>query len=196
MNKLELLSIAFGLAMDAFAVSITAGLKCKKVRFLYALKLALFFGVFQMIMPMIGWLAGVGFSTKIMSVDKYIAFVLLAFIGGKMIIETYRESKEGNNVDNKAYEYTIKIIIGLAVATSIDALAVGITFVCTGISSMNAIFINSSIIGAVTLGLCLCAVYIGNKFGEKFTNKAGYFGGAILILIGIKMLIEKISTFI
>lgn len=194
MNYFELISISIGLAMDAFAVSLTAGVRTAKVRPLYALKLAFCFGLFQMIMPIIGWLAGIGFSSKIMSVDKYIAFVLLFIIGVHMVVETYQNNKKPEEIKNKSIEYNLKQIIGLAIATSIDALAVGVTFVCSGVSNISTLLIDCSVIGIITLALCFPAVYLGKKIGSKLASKSGYLGGIILIIVGIKMLIEKLIT--
>lgn len=192
MNLSELIYIAVGLSMDAFAVSITSGMIVKNLRVSYAAKLAVFFGLFQMFMPVIGWLAGLGFSEKVVAVDKYIAFVLLTAIGIKMIIETYKEQKI-TEPTQKADEHRLKVIAGLAIATSIDALAVGVTFACTGITTFSTLVRYCGIIGVITLFMCFVGAYIGKKFGKLLANKAGYFGGLILVVMGIKMLIEKIN---
>jgi len=195
MNLSEIIYIAIGLSMDAFAVSLTSGMTVKKLRVSYAAKLAVFFGLFQMLMPIIGWLAGVGFSEKVSAVDKYIAFVLLTAIGVKMIVETYKEQKS-TEPKEKAEEHSIKIITGLAIATSIDALAVGVTFACTGVTTFATLIYYCGIIGVITLVMCFAGTYIGRKFGGVLANKAGYLGGIILVLMGIRMLVEKlIATF-
>ncbi len=195
MKLTEILSIALGLSMDAFAVSLTSGMMVKKLHTAYAAKLAFFFGLFQMLMPVIGWLAGVGFSEKVTAVDKYIAFVLLTAIGVKMFVETYKDQKSEKSMD-KADEYGLKVIFGLAIATSIDALAVGVTFACTGITVFSTMIEYCAIIGVITFVMCFAGTFLGKKFGTKLADKAGYLGGGILVIMGFKMLIEKlIETF-
>lgn len=189
MNLSQIIYIAIGLSMDAFAVSLTNGMTVKKLRFTYALKLAVFFGGFQMLMPIIGWLAGVGFSEKVSAVDNYIAFIVLAFIGIKMIIDSHKQCN-CEDIKEKSEESSLKIIVCLAIATSIDALAVGVTFACTGITLFSTIMMYCAIIGAVTLAICLAGVYMGKRFGSVLANKSGYLGGAILLIIAVKMLIQ------
>ena len=191
MKITEILSIALGLSMDAFAVSLTSGMMVKKLRTSYAAKLAILFGLFQMVMPIIGWLAGVGFSDKVAAIDKYIAFILLTFIGVKMLVETYKDQKSEKSAD-KAEEQSLKVIIGLAIATSIDALAVGVTFACTGVTIFSTVIAYCSIIGIITFIMCFAGTYLGKKFGGKLADKAGYLGGTILVLMGLKMLVEKL----
>ncbi|MEG0979867.1 MAG: manganese efflux pump MntP family protein [Oscillospiraceae bacterium] len=195
MKITAIISIALGLSMDAFAISLTSGMTVKKLRASYAAKLATFFGLFQMLMPIIGWLAGVGFSEKVSAIDKYIAFVLLTIIGVKMIVETNKDKRNDEPVC-KMEEQSTKIIIGLAIATSIDALAVGVTFACTGVKLFSTLLYYCGIIGVITFVICFVGTYLGEKFGSKLADKAGYLGGGILVLMGLKMLIEKlIETF-
>lgn len=195
MGTAEIISIALGLSMDAFAVSLTSGMMVKKLKVSYAAKLAVFFGVFQMLMPIIGWVAGIGFYSKVVAIDKYIAFLLLTAIGVKMIIETYKD-KKSDEQSAKTDGHSLRVITGLAIATSIDALAVGVTFACTGVTELFDLLYYCGIIGITTLILCFAGTYIGEKFGSKFADKAGYLGGVILIIMGLKMLVEKlIETF-
>ncbi|MEG1614957.1 MAG: manganese efflux pump MntP family protein, partial [Oscillospiraceae bacterium] len=140
-------------------------------------------------------LAGVGFSEKVSAIDKYIAFVLLTIIGVKMIVETNKDKRNDEPVC-KMEEQSTKIIIGLAIATSIDALAVGVTFACTGVKLFSTLLYYCGIIGVITFVICFVGTYLGEKFGSKLADKAGYLGGGILVLMGLKMLIEKlIETF-
>ena len=179
MSIISILMIGLGLAMDALAVSITIGINSnKKSKIKMAFKAALFFGAFQAIMPFIGWAVGRNFTKYIEMMDHWIAFILLAIIGGKMIYEALKgeESEEEKTYSNKT-------LLILAIATSIDALAVGISFA----------FLNVNIfIGIVTAVLSFIAVYIGEKLGEMFKSKAEIFGGVVLILIGLKILIEHL----
>lgn len=184
----SLIFIAVGLSMDAFAVSLTSSMAVEKLRLNYALKLALLFGLFQMAMPIIGWLAGIGFANKIAIIDQYVSFVLLAGIGIKMIVETVKESRKSEKIVKE--ELGLKIILVLAVATSIDALAVGITFACTGVNKFSTLLFYCGIIGIITFVICFIGCYAGTRFGKLLKNKAGIFGGAVLIAIGTKMLIE------
>lgn len=188
MIYLEVLLIGVGLAMDAFAVSICKGLAMKKVDKKQTLLIAVFFGGFQAIMPLIGWLLGRGFEQYITSIDHWIAFALLGFIGGKMLFDVFRDKDENSEKDDSALK--IKELFVLAVATSIDALAVGITFAFLSYPIAESV----AIIGIVTFVISLAGVYIGNIFGKRFEKKAQIAGGIILILIGIKILIEHLMT--
>lgn len=176
--------IAVGLAMDAFAVSICKGLSMKKISLKKLLIIALYFGVFQAIMPVIGYFLGESFETFVTSIDHWIALVLLSFIGINMIREAVGKSEE----DNKNDDTSFKTMLILAVATSIDALAVGITF---AFLETNIIII-ASIIGVVTFAISAIGVIVGNKFGDKYEKRAEIFGGVILILMGIKILLEHL----
>lgn len=182
---IEIFLIAVGLAMDAFAVSVCKGLKMtEKIDFKYASLIALFFGVFQAIMPFIGWLVGRQFEAYITSIDHWIAFVLLVFIGGKMVYEAF-----GTENDSSEIKYDLKEITILAVATSIDALAVGVSFAFLDINIYSSI----ACIGIVTFILSVLGVIIGNKFGMRFKRNAEIAGGIILILIGVKILLSGLG---
>ncbi len=185
MSIVEVILIAVGLAMDAFAVSVCKGLKMRKIDYRYTFIIALFFGGFQALMPLIGWFAGKQFEAYITSIDHWIAFVLLAFIGGKMIYEAITECDGGDN----SIQYDFKEITMLAIATSIDALAVGISFAFLQVE----IFSSVALIGIITFALSVVGVMVGNRFGVKFKSKAEIAGGVILILIGLKILLEGIG---
>ncbi len=184
MGITELMLTAVALAMDAFAVAICKGLNMKKINHLHAFIIALFFGGFQAIMPFIGWLLGKQFEGYITSFDHWIAFLLLAFIGGKMVLEAIKEKKEEGCCCE--YGLDIKELFVLAIATSIDALAVGITFAILKVNILQSV----TIIGLITFVLSAFGVLIGNKFGSKYKNKAELFGGIVLVLIGLKILLE------
>ena len=186
MGFFELFRIGIGLSADAFSVSVCKGLNMRKLNIGHAYVIALFFGGFQALMPLIGYFLGSGFSKYIESFDHWIAFVLLLFIGGKMIFDALHE-KEGD-AEN---EYSLKIgeLFMLAIATSIDALAVWITFAFLEVSIFFAILI----IGVTTFALSLGGVILGNRFGAKYKNKAEIAGGVILILIGTKILLEHLG---
>ena len=187
MGFLELFMIGVGLSADAFSVSVCKGLNMRKLNVGHAYVIALFFGGFQAAMPLLGYLLGTSFSSYIESFDHWIAFALLAFIGGKMVIEAVREKDPGEA------EKTDSIKLGeltvLAVATSIDALAVGITFAFLQANIFFAVLI----IGITTFALSLGGVLLGNRFGAKYKNKAEIAGGIILILIGVKILLEHLG---
>ena len=185
MGLVEIILIAVSLAMDAFAVSICKGLSMKKMDWKKAIIIALYFGIFQGGMPLIGYLLGVGFEESIKFIDHWIAFGLLAFIGGNMIKEALSKN-EDDEVDDKV---DFKTMIMLAVATSIDALAVGITFAFLKVNMVIA----TIMIGIVTFGICVIGVKIGNKFGDKYERKAEVVGGLILIFMGIKILLEHLG---
>lgn len=186
MGILELVLIAVGLSMDAFAVAICKGLNMKKINYKHSIIIGLFFGGFQALMPLIGWLLGKQFQQHISSFDHWIAFALLSFIGGKMI---YEAIKGGDDVEETDCSLNIKELVVLSIATSIDALAVGVTF-----AFFPDVNIASSIavIGIITFVLSLIGVIIGNNFGTRFKSKAELAGGIILVLIGIKILFEHL----
>jgi putative Mn2+ efflux pump MntP len=184
MGILEIIFIGIGLAMDAFAVSICKGLSMKKLDIKKAVIIALYFGIFQAVMPIIGYLLGSSFQNIVTNIDHWIAFILLLFIGGNMIKESFDPEDDKKNDD-----VSFKTMIVLAIATSIDALAVGITL---AFLQTNLLF-SVSIIGIITFVLSLVGVKIGNKFGDKFQNKAEFAGGIILILIGVKILLEHLG---
>lgn len=198
--------------MDAFAVAICKGLGMRKIRWRDALVIALFFGGFQALMPLIGWAAGSLFASTITAVDHWIAFGLLAFIGGKMLWDAFHEEdspcvcgrdcatcqrRGGADCDDPeaarqapiAPPLDYRELVMLAIATSIDALAVGITFAFLGVNIWAAI----AIIGVTTFVLSLVGVVVGNQFGSRFEKAATIAGGIVLILIGLKILIEHLA---
>lgn len=186
MSLFEILLIAIGLAMDAFAVSVCKGLSMKKLKKRKVVIVGLYFGTFQAIMPLAGYLLGTTFSELVISIDHWIAFIFLSVIGIKMISDSFK-----NDVEDKNEKLDFKTMIILAIATSIDALAIGITFAFFEINIIKAILI----IGFVTFTLSSIGVIIGNKFGDKFQGKAEIIGGGILILIGLKILLEHLGIF-
>ena len=190
MSILELFLIGVGLSMDAFAVAICQGLCMPKLNWRHAGVIALFFGGFQALMPFIGWLLGAQFSGYIQSIDHWIAFVLLGLIGGNMVREALspEEETEACAVNTKL-DY--KQLFLMAVATSIDALAVGVTFAFLEVSIVPAI----SIIGCTTFCLSLVGVAVGNFFGARYKKRAELAGGIILALLGIKILLEHLGIF-
>lgn len=188
MGIVELLLIGIGLSMDAFAVSICKGLNMKKkVNKVHCAVIALFFGGFQALMPLVGWALGKQFESYITSIDHWIAFVLLVLIGGNMVRESFE--KEEGEVCPQEEKLNIKELFLLAIATSIDALAVGITFAFLKVDIISAI----SIIGVTTFIISIIGVFIGNIFGSKYKDKAELAGGIILILIGAKILLEHLG---
>lgn len=185
---LELFLMGVGLAMDAFAVSICKGLGMSKVNKKQAAIIGLFFGGFQALMPFIGWLLGSRFEQYITSIDHWVAFVLLGFIGGKMIVEALG-TKEEDVVEEYDTPLKIKELFVLAVATSIDALAVGITFAFLKYPIVEAI----SIIGVITFLITIGGVYVGNFFGSKYKAKAELTGGLILVILGFRILLTHLG---
>ena len=183
MSFLELLLIAVGLSMDAFAVSVCKGLSVKELRPRHAALVGLYFGGFQALMPLIGWALGARFEHVIQSVDHWIAFFLLAVIGAGMIREARQEEEALND------DLGFKTMLLLAVATSIDALAVGVTFAFLQVRILPA----ASLIGVTTFALSALGVYIGHVFGLKYKAKAEIAGGVILIGIGLKILLEHLG---
>lgn len=189
MGIAELILLSVGLAMDAFAVSICKGLNMTKINYKHAGIIALFFGVFQAVMPLIGYGLGTRFAKYIESVDHWVAFGLLVFIGGQMILEAVKGEEE-EDADEGGDKLDIKQLFILAIATSIDALAVGITFaLLDGVS----IWFSVAIIGAITFIISFVGVVIGNRFGNKYEKKAELAGGIILVLIGLKILLEHLG---
>lgn len=178
-----------GLAMDAFAVSVCKGLAMRKVNKKQALMIGLFFGGFQALMPFIGWALGIQFESYITSIDHWIAFILLGFIGGKMIVEAVKPEDENVEIKEMDPPLNIKEMFILAIATSIDALAVGITFAFLDYPIVEAI----TIIGITTFVISILGVYIGNFFGSKYKQKAELAGGIILVLLGLKILLEHLG---
>ena len=189
MGITELMLIAVGLAMDAFSVSVCKGLSMKKIDSKGTFITALFFGVFQAIMPMIGYFLGSRFAEYISHFSHWISFILLGFIGGKMIVEVIKCKEE----EQKSGEYRLdfKELTLLAIATSIDALAVGIIFA----AEKTDILYSAAVIGVITFFICLFGVMIGNRFGSKYEQKAQLAGGGVLVLIGTKLLLDGLGIF-
>lgn len=192
MDLFTLILLAVGLSMDAFAVSICKGLAIKKLSFRHMLIIGAWFGCFQAIMPMIGYFLGIQFARFVNSFAPWIAFILLLLIGINMIRESF--SKE-----EKEYEETsaigFKTMLFMAIATSIDALAVGITFACVPVSIIQATALLNTILAVIIIGITtfiisIVGVKIGNIFGSLYKNKAEFVGGVILILLGIKIIVE------
>ena len=184
MEIYEILLIGIGLAMDAFAVSICKGLSMKKMNWKNAIRIALYFGVFQALMPLIGYFLGMTFESIVTTFDHWVAFALLTLIGGGMIKESFddEDDKKNDKVD-------FKTMVVLAIATSIDALAIGITFAFFDVNIVLAV----SIIGIITVIISVLGVKIGNRFGDKYQNKAQLMGGIILVLLGFKILFEHLG---
>ncbi|MDO4291408.1 MAG: manganese efflux pump MntP family protein [Eggerthellaceae bacterium] len=228
MGFVELFMIGVGLSMDAFAVSICKGLGMRRVNWAHAAVIALFFGGFQALMPLVGWALGTQFAALITPVDHWIAFALLAFIGGKMLIDAFRgdEGGEGEGGTSSSVaagdgelhseasqpsfrspapaataapakkgcdeKLNVPELFMLAIATSIDALAVGITFAFLGVNVWVAV----AIIGVTTFVLSFAGVAIGNQFGSRFEKPATVVGGVVLILIGAKILLEHLGVLV
>lgn len=187
MSVLDIFLLGVGLSMDAFAVAICKGLAMKKVNKKQMLLIALFFGGFQALMPLIGWLVGSTFAKKIAAFDHWIAFILLAIIGGNMVLDAIKEWKEEDKVEIVDPPIDFKELTLLSIATSIDALACGVTFsFYEDFNIIKAI----AIIGVTTFVISAGGVYVGNIFGDKYKAKAQLVGGIILIFLGIKILLE------
>lgn len=184
MGLLELFLIAVGLSMDAFAVAVCKGLSVKKVTVKHGLIVGVYFGGFQAGMPLLGYFLGSSFAKYIENFDHWIAFVLLGVIGLNMI----RESREKEEELNSSFGF--KVMLPMAVATSIDALAVGVSFAIMQVQIGWAV----AFIGVITFTLSAIGVKIGNHFGVKYKSKAELFGGVVLILLGIKILLEHLGV--
>lgn len=180
----QIVLVAVALAMDAFAVSLTSGMTIPKVKIQHALKIGLTFGLFQGFMPVIGYVGGALFSKQIEQVDHWIAFVLLAIIGAKMIYESFQNDDDESPKDPLKWS----VLIPLAVATSIDALAVGVTFSLFQVTLITGVVT----IGVITFGISTAGVLMGHRFGHKIGERAELIGGAVLVLIGIKILVEHL----
>ena len=187
MGILEVCLVGIGLAMDSFAVSVCKGLSMRAFNLKKAIIIGFYFGVFQALMPLIGYFLGSTFQNIVADIDHWIAFILLGTIGLKMI-------KESNNPENddKNDNIDFKTMVVLAIATSIDALAVGVTMAFLNTN----IYFSILIIGIIAFILSMLGVKIGNKFGDKFQNKAEIIGGVILILIGLKILLEHLGILV
>jgi putative Mn2+ efflux pump MntP len=184
---IELLLIAVGLSMDAFAVAMGKGLCMKKIQYGYAAVTALFFGGFQAFMPALGWLLGRQFYAQINFLDHWIAFILLSLIGLKMIRSAYRTKSDGKEPCDLTVNF--RELFVLAVATSIDALAAGVTFAFLD----TPVLLAATVIGCTTFVISFLGIVIGQTFGVRFRNTAEYFGGAVLMLIGLKILLEHLG---
>ena len=184
MSIIEIALIGVGLAMDAFAVSICKGLAMRRMNYKKAIIIAAFFGVFQALMPALGYVLGTTFANKIAAIDHWIAFILLALIGANMIKEALSSD------DDECQDDSLRLgdLIMLSIATSIDALAVGITFAFFNVSLLLSV----SMIGIITFIICVIGVKVGNVLGEKYKSKAELAGGLILIVMGAKILIDHL----
>lgn len=183
----SILFIALGLSMDAFAVSISSGARTRHRLLQNALLIALFFGAFQAIMPAVGWAAGCSFASLISQYDHWIAFGLLSALGGKMIYETLKDDEEESDGEG-VLSLTLSLLLALSVATSLDALAVGVSFACINASILVPVLI----IGVVTFLLSMAGVVLGHRCGNAFGKKFEVVGGLILIGIGLKILISHL----
>ena len=190
MSLFEILLLAIALAMDCFAVSIASGILLKRIQWSTFLTMAFFFGLFQGGMPLIGWTLAKFASKYTEQWDHWIAFTLLLFIGGKMIYEhfTASEEKEGFSPTR------LIVILTLAIATSIDALAIGISFACLGITNLQSILISISVIGLVSFLFSILGSILGAKVGKRLNLRAELLGGTLLIAIGTKILIEHLTN--
>ena len=187
MTFFEIFVLAVGLSMDAFAVAICKGLSLKQLKLKHALIVGAYFGGFQALMPLIGYFLGTSFYSFIESFDHWVAFILLALIGGNMIRESFSKEEEECTGCNS---FAFKAMLPLALATSIDALASGIA-ICS--ISLTKMLICAACIGIITFTLSGVGVFVGNKFGQKYKSRAELVGGIILILLGLKMLLEGLG---
>lgn len=186
MGVIEIVLMGVGLAMDAFAVAVCKGLAMRKVNMRQCFLIALFFGGFQGLMPLLGWLLGRQFADSISALDHWVAFVLLGYIGGKMIYDAIKERDETVEIEQMDPPLEMKELVMLSIATSIDALAVGVT-----LSFMETnIWLDIAIIGVLTFFIAGAGVFVGNIFGSRFKSKAEFAGGLILVILGVKILLE------
>ncbi len=192
MKIFEVLLLSLALSMDAFAVAIASGATMKKLHLPHALKMGLFFGGFQAVMPVVGWLAGLSMKSFISGWDHWVAFVLLSAVGGKMVWEAF-EIKEEEECEGKSKTcpFDTGTLTVLAIATSIDALAVGLTFSMLQVSIAGPVLV----IGLVTFLMTFAGVKIGSAGGHFFENKMEAAGGLILVAIGLKILLEHLGVF-
>lgn len=187
MEYATLIIIAVGLAMDAFAVSIGKGLSVRCIEPRHTISVGLWFGGFQALMPLVGYYLGVSFASFVQSIDHWIAFALLGVIGVNMIREA--SSKDECECHNSNADFSSRKMLLLAIATSIDALAVGVSFAFLGVNIWRAVML----IGVITMILSMIGLRIGNVFGCRYKSKAELFGGCVLLLMGCKILIEHLS---
>ena len=188
----ELILIGLGLSMDAFAVAVCKGLSMREMRYTKALITGGFFGVFQALMPILGFLLGTQFKAYITPVDHWIAFVLLAFIGGKMIYESRNNCKENDACSTAENAFGMKTLLLAAFATSIDALAVGVTFAFLDVSILPA----SLLIGSITFSLSVLGVKLGQAFRGQLRVNAEVVGGIVLVLMGLKIVLEHLNIIV
>ena len=181
MGIAELVIIAVGLSMDAFAVSIGKGLSLKQIKLRHVLSVGLWFGGFQALMPLIGYLLGATFTAVVSDFDHWIAFFLLGIIGFNMIRDSFSKEEEKHDDD-----FSFRTMFMLAVATSIDALAVGVSFAFLSVD----LWISVALIGLITFAFSAVGLKIGNIFGNKYKSKAEFTGGVVLVLMGVKILVE------
>jgi len=186
MQFLTIIAIAVALAMDAFAISIVSGSVFRQLKIRHALRMALFFGLFQAFMPLLGALAGLKIKDYIVNYDHWVAFGILAAVGCKMIYESFKIKSAGNNFDPS----NVMVLLVLSVATSIDALAVGITLSVIG----DSLVLTVTIIGMITFALSYLGTIIGKKFGHFFESKIEAIGGIILVVFGLKILLQHLLT--
>lgn len=206
MSLIELFILAVGLSMDAFAVAICTGLTMRKATIRKAMLVGLYFGIFQAVMPLTGYFIATWFADKIITYDHWVAFGLLGFLGGRMILESFsqegchdrecptgtckdRDCPGGKRPDNNEASLRPAEMLPLAIATSIDALAVGVSFAFLHVNILQAV----SFIGVATFAISMVGVRIGNIFGTRFKSKAELAGGVILVLIGLKILLEHLG---
>ena len=190
MGFIELFVIGVGLSMDAFAVAVCKGLGMKMVNWRHAFVIALMFGGFQGLMPLIGWALGSQLTSLIEPVDHWIAFILLVFIGGKMLWDAFRGDDGCETCGCAEEKLDMRELLMMAVATSIDALAVGVTFAFLGVNVMATVVV----IGVTTFALSFVGVVVGNRFGARFEKPATVAGGVVLVLIGLKILLEHLGV--
>ena len=190
MTLLEIFLVGVGLSMDAFAVAICKGLAMPRVNRKRTLLIGLYFGVFQAVMPLTGWLLGSQFARHVTKMAPWIAFVLLAWIGGSMIRESLSEKEEEEHAEPGELRH--RELLLLAIATSIDALAVGVSF--SMVELTVSIYAAAALIGCTTFAISVAGVFVGNLFGARYKNRAEFVGGAILILIGLKILLEHFGV--
>ena len=185
MSVIEIILVGASLSMDAFAVSVCSGLKMPKIDFKKAALIAFFFGGFQALMPALGWALGSLFAAYVDKYDQYIAFIILAYLGGKMIWDVFHS--DGEDV---SAAIDMKSLFIMSFATSVDALAVGVTF---GMDPAVSIVPAALIIGVTTFAICICGVIVGNIFGARWQSRAQFVGGLMLILVGTKILLEGLG---
>lgn len=190
MTLVEIFLVGVGLSMDAFAVAICKGLAMPRVDRKQTLLIGLYFGLFQAVMPLNGWLLGSQFARRVTKMAPWIAFVLLAWIGGSMIRESLSKKEEEEKAEPAELRH--RELLMLAIATSIDALAVGVSF--SMVELTVPIYAAAILIGCTTFAISVVGVFVGNLFGARYKNRAEFVGGAILILIGLKILLEHFGV--